>query len=389
MGLSATSQGTIRIRNGAVSRYVGGVRSGRGNPWHGKRVCGGNRLGREPVPAGRRSFIRRHRRLWERNGGGDRIGRRPDYFRERLPRATGGAATLTITDLNSKLVQTGAAGLTIGHATDGSAVLNIRNHAQLISGTGPVNVNATGQVNLESGAVFDARGPININGGQFNFLGGSLHVDNFNGNLLNQGGTLAPGHSAGATAVSGNYTQRAAAALEIEIGGVLPGQRDTLTVAGNAILDGTIEVELLEGFQPVIGNSFTIVTTTFGNVGGQFDTELFPTIAGVTFDVIYNLQSVVLQVIEATTLPGDYNANGTVDAADYVVWRKGLGTIYVQTDYNVWHTHFGQSAGSGAAFNSVAASSAVPEPTALALVVLAYLAGPLVSPRNKLHDYAS
>ena len=35
-------------------------------------------------------------------------------------------------------------------------------------------------------------------------------------------------------------------------------------------------------------------------------------------------------------LPGDYNHNGIVDAADYVVWRKGLGTTYTQADYDVW-----------------------------------------------------
>jgi hypothetical protein len=29
---------------------------------------------------------------------------------------------------------------------------------------------------------------------------------------------------------------------------------------------------------------------------------------------------------ENPALPGDYNGDGTVDAADYVVWRKTLGT---------------------------------------------------------------
>src|SRR5262245_24788108 len=39
-------------------------------------------------------------------------------------------------------------------------------------------------------------------------------------------------------------------------------------------------------------------------------------------------------------IPGDFNGNGTVDAADYVVWRKTGGT---QADYTTWRTHFGQS----------------------------------------------
>ena len=40
------------------------------------------------------------------------------------------------------------------------------------------------------------------------------------------------------------------------------------------------------------------------------------------------------------SLPGDFNHDGTVDAADYVVWRKTDGT---QAEYNTWRTHFGQT----------------------------------------------
>ncbi|HEX2475713.1 MAG TPA: PEP-CTERM sorting domain-containing protein, partial [Lacipirellulaceae bacterium] len=46
------------------------------------------------------------------------------------------------------------------------------------------------------------------------------------------------------------------------------------------------------------------------------------------------------------TMPGDFNTDGTVDAADYVVWRKTGGA---QDGYNLWRAHFGQTAGSGAA----------------------------------------
>lgn len=59
---------------------------------------------------------------------------------------------------------------------------------------------------------------------------------------------------------------------------------------------------------------------------------------------------------------GDYNHNGTVDAADYIVWRKTLGTSVAppfvgadgdgngtikQGDLNVWRSNFGQPLGSG------------------------------------------
>jgi hypothetical protein len=59
-----------------------------------------------------------------------------------------------------------------------------------------------------------------------------------------------------------------------------------------------------------------------------------------------------------------------VDAADYVVWRKGFGTIYTENDFNIWRAHFGQSfisgTGSGASANAV-----VPEPATIILLLVA------------------
>ena len=65
------------------------------------------------------------------------------------------------------------------------------------------------------------------------------------------------------------------------------------------------------------------------------------------------------------SLPGDYNNNGIVDAADYVVWRK-TGTP--PDGYNTWCAHFGQPAGRGTGSN---ATTAVPEPATSVLLMLA------------------
>ncbi|MGD9634798.1 MAG: right-handed parallel beta-helix repeat-containing protein [Pirellulales bacterium] len=70
----------------------------------------------------------------------------------------------------------------------------------------------------------------------------------------------------------------------------------------------------------------------------------------------------------SANLAGDFNTDGTVDAADYAVWRDGLGTIYTQADYDQWRSHFGQSSGgNGASLRSLGldatgSASAVPEP---------------------------
>jgi hypothetical protein len=81
---------------------------------------------------------------------------------------------------------------------------------------------------------------------------------------------------------------------------------------------------------------------------------------------------VIAPPVEA--LFGDYNNNGRVDTADYVVWRKRLGqnvtipndmtpgTIRVE-DYAVWRTNFGRALDGGAA-----ASAAVPEPAGIVMM---------------------
>ncbi len=61
-------------------------------------------------------------------------------------------------------------------------------------------------------------------------------------------------------------------------------------------------------------------------------------------------------------LPGDFNDDGTVNSADYVVWRKSDGS---PSGYAAWRSHFGTpTVGGGQA-------TAIPEPNALPLVSLA------------------
>jgi hypothetical protein len=75
---------------------------------------------------------------------------------------------------------------------------------------------------------------------------------------------------------------------------------------------------------------------------------------------------------------GDYNNNGTVDAADYVVWRNGgplaneSASIGVndQADYTFWRSRFGATSGSGSGLSA----AGVPEPGSLLLLCLGQLA---------------
>ena len=67
-------------------------------------------------------------------------------------------------------------------------------------------------------------------------------------------------------------------------------------------------------------------------------------------------------------LPGDFNSDGVVDAADYTAWRYGLGTMYSQAHYEVWRANFGQQSGSG---SDASANAIVPEPTTLVMLIVA------------------
>lgn len=76
----------------------------------------------------------------------------------------------------------------------------------------------------------------------------------------------------------------------------------------------------------------------------------------------------------AVPTPGDYNGDGTVNAADFTVWRDNFGStanlaadgnnngVVDQADYAIWKQNYGQTAASGAA--------TVPEPMAILLVGL-------------------
>ena len=145
--------------------------------------------------------------------------------------------------------------------------------------------------------------------------------------------------------------------------GIAPSDNDPLGIFGEIFSDADVGVSVpvgLSRIDAVLGWSLDFTAT-----GGDYTIALTGVVGTVA------------------PLPGDYNGNGAVDAADYVVWRKGLGTTYTQDDYATWRSHFGQTAGSGALTTVPQSQSnlnrAIPEPASLALLVIggALLAAPV------------
>ena len=79
-------------------------------------------------------------------------------------------------------------------------------------------------------------------------------------------------------------------------------------------------------------------------------------------------------------IDGDFNLNGVVDAADYVVWRNTGGS---PANYQLWRTNFGKTSGAATA----SATASVPEPISTMLLAIAALVFAAVSRRpSKPHN---
>lgn len=109
---------------------------------------------------------------------------------------------------------------------------------------------------------------------------------------------------------------------------------------------------------------------------GMFDTMPMPSAPQSAFFDDLSL------MLAAASVPGDYNGNGTVDAADYVLWREAQATGATTLDnrnpslsgpvdaqdYNYWRERFGNTA-PGAASGVAVAAAAIPEPSGYLLAV--------------------
>jgi hypothetical protein len=178
-----------------------------------------------------------------------------------------------------------------------------------------------------------------------------------------------------------DYTQAASGTLEIEIGGTTLGDDyDSLTIAGSADLDGLLSVSL-DDFMPALGQDFTVLSASSITDNGL----LLGGPAASSFQLIVDPTSVRLLAISG--LAGDYNNDGTVNAADYTVWRDHLGQSITLTnedpsttpgqvtieDYAFWKANFGETTGSGSAATDSAVVG-VAEPASLLLAICITLA---------------
>ena len=171
----------------------------------------------------------------------------------------------------------------------------------------------------------------------------------------------------------GNVTVNTMATrLEIETGASANSIADTatLSLAGGGTPDFADQgyLELGAGINEVIGGLILggLAQTNAGTYGSTSSTATFQ------FDEYFSGTGLI--TLTPVGLPGDYNGNGVVDAADYVVWRKSPNVHGGDpAGYNTWRTNFGNGAALGAGSGLGSDHQAVPEPATLLLLVAAAL----------------
>lgn len=150
-------------------------------------------------------------------------------------------------------------------------------------------IGAGHSLSLFSGGTLRAATLDTTAGGNFVLgAGGVLAVETFRGDLLQQGGTLAPGNSPGLTVIEGDYTLDSGT-LAIEIAGLGRGTAyDAVDVTGTATLGGTLAIQLIDDFLPASGDVFELLAAE--TIIGTFDLltlALLP--AGLFWDIAYVL----------------------------------------------------------------------------------------------------
>ena len=249
---------------------------------------------------------------------------------------------------------------------------------------------------------------VEVTGGQvgdnFEAAGATVHIEGGSvgldmdalpgSNVFIRGGSVGDGlHIYGGSKVTitggsvGIATQVFDGATVAISGGSVGGGFNAEPGSSVTISGGTL---IAEEFQAEEGSTVNLVGTQFLINGFDFTASLamnMPwkvtqrdvTLAGVLADgtpFSFDLASVPSQyggsfdpnglLTVTRVLPGDFNGDAKVDAADYVVWRRGLGTTYALSHYDIWRAHFGQMAGSSAVG---ALSAAVPEPATWVLML--------------------
>ena len=122
---------------------------------------------------------------------------------------------------------------------------------------------------------------------------------------------LSPGFSPGTIEIEGDLELQSNAETLIEISGSAGNPHDMIVVSGEAMLDGTLQIDAIDGYTPSPGDEFTVLTSS-GLDGTEFEDIEAARVGDVILWPSYQVSS--LMVIGQ--LVGDMNLDKKVDPKD-------------------------------------------------------------------------
>ena len=190
---------------------------------------------------------------------------------------------------------------------------------------GDVSVEDTSQLIFRmTGGSYNPGDALSISAGETLSGSGTIQTN------LTNAGTVSPGSSPGTITVDGDYTQDPSGTLLIELSGTTPGTYDQLVVTDTAVLDGALQIQLLDSFTPALNDTFTIMT--YGSSTGRFEELRLPDLSpGMGWQIEYGLEELTLHVVDASA-----SISGTV----IYIGDKGLNPITVDLFEDLSHPPF-------------------------------------------------
>jgi T5SS/PEP-CTERM-associated repeat protein len=126
-------------------------------------------------------------------------------------------------------------------------------------------------------------------------------------------------------------------------------------VLGDFNFSGNLQVNLDDSYVPQLGDSFSIARVS-GNITGSPNTLLPELSEGLSWEMTFEPHELLLSVIAAPALPGDFDFDGDVDGRDFLTWQRNTNV----GDLADWQANYGVG-------TLTANSTAVPEPTCFVL----------------------
>lgn len=121
-------------------------------------------------------------------------------------------------------------------------------------------------------------------------IGGDLGATGILGTVVNNG-EIAPGNSPGTLVIDGHYVQGASGVLTMELGDV----SDRLVIGGDASFAGTLAIGFVDGFVPMLGQTFELLTYR-SHTGSMAFQTLGEASRGYAFAIAFGDQAATLQV---------------------------------------------------------------------------------------------